>query len=197
MRGAEPRRDAHQDGVASLSDLVRSRFACAPTASDRRGAPQRSARSPQGLGHRPSRRRRHHPRRALPSARCAPPEQLIQEAVVVTVPRAPDRRDHRSRRGAVRPRLDPPPRRTRPRRGLGPERRLPRHPTAQPPHRRSSHDPASACASAATIATAVSHHSSAMLASCCPSSGSSMPGGAAAVKSPPDRSRGRSPRSSP
>ena len=72
MRRAEPRRAAHQ---GRRGHAVRSRALGAAPAprphSDRRGARRRSARPAQGLGHRPSRRRRHLARRLRASARCA------------------------------------------------------------------------------------------------------------------------------
>ena len=93
-----------KDGVASLSDLVRSSPAAAARPhSDRRGARRRGARSAEGLGHRPSRRDRHHPRR-LRHRRAAPPRAAHPGSRRHRPARA-DRRDHRPHRGARRPRL--------------------------------------------------------------------------------------------
>jgi type IV secretion system protein VirB11 len=75
-----------KDGVASLSDLVRFAAPAPRPHPDRRGARRRSARPPEGLGHRaPGGIGTIHAGTAIGALRRL--EQLIQEAVV-TVPRA-------------------------------------------------------------------------------------------------------------
>ena len=108
-----------KDGAAS-PDRPRPLGAAAAARShpDRRGARWRGARPDQGLGHRPSRRRRHAARR-LRAGRAAAAGAARPGGGGHCAPRA-DRRDHRYHRRPRRPRLRPPARRTRPRRkGLG------------------------------------------------------------------------------
>ena len=82
-----------KDGAASLSDLVRSALRLRPGPNpDRRGARRGSPRSPQGLGNRPSRRRRHPPRRIGP--RRAAPARAAHPGSCRHGPARAHRRDH-------------------------------------------------------------------------------------------------------
>jgi type IV secretion system protein VirB11 len=130
-----------KDGVASLSDLVRSSLRLRPDripVGEVRGAEALDLLKAWGTGH-PGGVGTIHAGSAIGALRRM--EQLIQEAVV-TVPRA-DRRDDRPRRRALRPRLRAPALRTRPRRGLGPDGDYRVAPPSAPrsaerrPHRRS------------------------------------------------------------
>jgi P-type conjugative transfer ATPase TrbB len=115
-----------KDGVASLSDLVRSSLRLRPDRipiGEVRGAEALDLLKAWGTGH-PGGIGTIHAGTALGALRRL--DQLIQEAVV-TVPQGADRRDHRSRRGAARPRQRTPPFRTRlRRRSRSRHRRLPR-----------------------------------------------------------------------
>jgi type IV secretion system protein VirB11 len=90
-----------KDGVASLTDLVRSSSAARPY-PDRRGARPRSTRSLKGLGHGASRRRRHDP--------CVDGDRRIAASRAARAgggrdgPASADRGDDRPRRGPVRAR---------------------------------------------------------------------------------------------
>jgi type IV secretion system protein VirB11 len=123
-----------KDGVASLSDLVRSSLRLRPDRipiGEVRGSEALDLLKAWGTGH-PGGVGTIHAGTAIGALRRM--EQLIQEAVV-TVPRA-DRRDDRSGRRALRPRRLAPACRTRPHRGPRPQRRLPRHARKPTPHRR-------------------------------------------------------------
>jgi type IV secretion system protein TrbB len=103
-----------KDGVASLSDLVRSSLRLRPDRipiGEVRGSEALDLLKAWGTGH-PGGVGTIHAGSALGALRRL--EQLIQEAVV-TVPRT-DRGDHRPRRSAVGTRVRPPPLGTRPRR---------------------------------------------------------------------------------
>jgi len=81
-----------KDGVASLSDLVRSSLRLRPDRIPIGEVRGRSARSDQGLGHRPSRRGRHHSCRQR-HGRAAPDGAAHPGSSGHRAPR-PDRRDH-------------------------------------------------------------------------------------------------------
>jgi hypothetical protein len=103
-----------KDGVATIADLVRSSLRLRPDRPpDRRGARRRGPRPAQGLGHRPSRRHRHHPRRKR-GRRAAPHGTADRGGRGDSAARA-HRRDHQFHRCAGARRLRPPPRRTGPR----------------------------------------------------------------------------------
>ena len=92
-----------KDGAATLSDLVRSALApAARSHPDRRGARRGGAGPPEGLGHRPSWRRRHLARRIRPR-RAAPPRAAHPGSRRDCASRA-DCRDHRGHRGPRRSR---------------------------------------------------------------------------------------------
>ena len=96
-----------KDGVVSLSDLVRSSLRLRPDRipiGEVRGAEALDLL--EGVGHRPSRRRRHHPRRQR--ARRAAPSRAADPGSRRHRAARADRRDHRRRRGAFRPRQGTP-----------------------------------------------------------------------------------------
>jgi type IV secretion system protein VirB11 len=184
-----------KDGVASLSDLVRSSLRLRPDRipiGEVRGAEALDLLKAWGTGH-PGGVGTIHAGTAIGALRRM--EQLIQEAVV-TVPRALiaetiDLVAVLSGRGSA------PALRTRPRRRARPGRRLPRHPPSAPPRRRPCrlmpegavipprHPPCRRRCRRALLSDAPAH-----------ASGSSMPWERRCSRSS-SRSRGRSPRSSP
>ena len=112
-----------KDGVASLSDLVRSSLRLRPDRipiGEVRGAEALDLLKAWGTGH-PGGVGTIHAGSALGALRRM--EQLIQEAVV-TVPARADRRDHSIHRRAGRSRVQSASRRARPRRGAWAEQRL-------------------------------------------------------------------------
>jgi P-type conjugative transfer ATPase TrbB len=118
-----------KDGVATLSDLVRSSLRLRPDRipiGEVRGAEALDLLKAWGTGHPggigtihagTAHRRAAPPRAAHPGSRRHRPARA-------------DRRDDRPRRRALRPRLRAPPRRTRPRRRARPRRRLPHTPSS-------------------------------------------------------------------